>query len=192
MRRGRRYREDAPVPGASRATVCTPCTLRARSTGVDSSKLAPIPVSTSSGDPVPRTEVRSRTPSTSTYRICGSSSGEGADTGDVPSDDQRLHGLGALVGVDDLDVAHVPDDVVLEQHAVTAQHVARLGDDLPCLARVVELGEAGDRVGEAAVLLQSRELHAVELHPGDLGEHLDEAVLDDLEAAQRLAELQAL
>src|SRR3954468_17358355 len=144
MRRGRRYREDAPVPGASRARVCTPCSLRAHSTGVDSSKLAPIPVSTSSGDPVPRTEVRSRTPSTSTYRICGSVLGEGADTGDVPSDDQRLHGLGALVGVDDLDVAHVPDDVILEQHAVAAKQVARIGDHLAGLARVIELGQAGD------------------------------------------------
>jgi hypothetical protein len=32
--------------------------------------------------------------------------------------------------VDDLDVAHVVDDVVLEQHAVAAQHVARVGDHL--------------------------------------------------------------
>ena len=54
--------------------------------------------------------------------------------GDVAPDDQRLHRLGALVGVDDLDVAHVADDVVLEQDAVAAEHVARLGDDLraPC------------------------------------------------------------
>ena len=43
-------------------------------------------------------------------------------------DDQRLHGLGALVGVDDLDVAHVADDVVLQQDAVAAEQVARLGD----------------------------------------------------------------
>ena len=31
-------------------------------------------------------------------------SGEGAHSGDIAPDDQRLHGLGALVGVDYLDV----------------------------------------------------------------------------------------
>src|SRR6185503_484030 len=59
-------------------------------------------------------------------------------------------------------------------------------------AGVVELGEARDRVREAAVLLEAGELHTVELHAGDLGEHLDEALLDDLEGAERLAELRAL
>ena len=57
------------------------------------------------------------------------------------------------------------------------------------LARVVELRQAGDRVGHPAVVLEAGELHAVELHAGHLGEHLDEPVLDDLEAGQRLAEL---
>ena len=117
---------------------------------------------------------------------------EGADAGDVAADDQRLHGLGALVGVDDLDVALVADHVVLEQDAVAAEQVARLGDHAARLARVVELGQAGDRVGQAAGRLQARDLHAVELHAGHLGEHLHEPVLDDLERAQRLAELLAL
>src|SRR6188472_983984 len=35
-------------------------------------------------------------------------------------------------------------------------------------------------------------LHAEELHAGHFGGHLDEPVLDDLEAAERLAELVAL
>src|SRR6478609_5276339 len=89
MRRGRRYREDLPVPGASRATVCTLCALRARSNGTEISKLAPMPVSTSSGIPAPRTEVRSRSPSTSTYRMRGLLSSGGADTGDVLPRDER-------------------------------------------------------------------------------------------------------
>src|SRR6266540_7216036 len=131
MLRGRWYRVDSPVPGASRAIVCTPCELSARSRGADNSRLAPMPVSRSSGDPVPRTEVRSRTPSTSTYRMRGSPSGdvlsgERADTGDVLPDDERLDGLGALVGVDGLDVGHVPHDVEVQQDAVAAEQV-------PCL-----------------------------------------------------------
>ena len=36
---------------------------------------------------------------------------ERAYAGDVAPDDQGLHRLGALKGVDDLDVAHVPDHV---------------------------------------------------------------------------------
>jgi hypothetical protein len=75
---------------------------------------------------------------------------------------------------------------VLEQDAVAAEQVAGVGDDLAGFAGVVELGQAGDRVGEAAGLLQAGELHAGELHAGDLGEQLHEPVLDDLNRAQRL------
>ncbi len=118
-------------------------------------------------------------------------SGEGPDAGDVAADDQRLHRLGPLVRVDRLDVGHVPNHVVLQQDSVAAEHVTRLGADLTGLARVVELREPGDRVAELAALGQPTDLHAVELHRGDLGEHLHEPVLDDLEAAQRPAELLA-
>src|SRR4029077_5485268 len=99
MRRGRRYREDLPVPGASSATVCTLCAFRARSNGTEITKLAPMPVSTSSGSPAPRTEVRSRSPSTSTYRMRGLLSSRGADTGDVLPRDERLPGLGVALEI---------------------------------------------------------------------------------------------
>jgi hypothetical protein len=46
--------------------------------------------------------------------------GERPDAGDVAPDDQGLHCLGAFVRVDDLYVAHVADDVVLQQDAVAA------------------------------------------------------------------------
>src|SRR3954451_1041441 len=100
---------------------------------------------------------------------------------DVTAHDQRLHRLGALVGVDGLDVGHVADDVVLEQDPVAAEQIARLGDDLPRLARVVELGEARDRRRGVARLGEAPDLHAVELHAGHLGEHVHEALLHDLE-----------
>src|SRR2546429_6380748 len=72
-------------------------------------------------------------------RAASGTSGEGADPGDVPAHDQRLDGLGALVGVQHLDVGHVADHVVLEQDPVAPQQVTGLGDHLPCLAGVVEL-----------------------------------------------------
>src|SRR4029450_5005905 len=130
IRRGRRYAVDRPTPGASKLITCTPRADSARSNGAPRSRLAPSPVISSSGGPQPRTEVRSRTPSTSTNRIC-CWSGEGADTGDLSSDDQRLDGLGALVGVDRLDVGHVPHDVEVQQDAVAAEQVAGLRDGLP-------------------------------------------------------------
>src|SRR3954466_11424037 len=108
---------------------------------------------------------------------------------DVTAHDQRLHRLGALVGVDGLDVGHVADDVVLEQDPVAAEQIARLGDDLPRLARVVELRQAGDGGGGVARLREPADLHAVKLHAGDLSEHMHEPLLHDLEGGERLAEL---
>src|SRR4051812_29375088 len=116
---------------------------------------------------------------------------ESGHAGDVTPDDQRLHRLGPFEGVDDLDVTHVADHVVLQQDPVAAEQVTRLGDHPARLARVVELRQAGDRVRQPAGLLEARDLHAVELHAGHLGEHLHEPVLDDLEADERLAELLA-
>jgi hypothetical protein len=48
------------------------------------------------------------------------------------------------------------------------------------------------RVRELPGVLEAGELHAVQLHTGDFREHADEALLDDLEAAERLPELDAL
>ncbi len=47
-------------------------------------------------------------------------------------------------GVDGFEVGHVPDDVVVEEDAVAAEHVTRVGDQAACLARVVHLGQARD------------------------------------------------
>src|SRR3712207_1163823 len=121
------------MPGASRLITCRPRAASSRSNGAASSRLAPRPVTSSSGRPVPRTDVRSRTSPTSTERISAgaevtgpSLSREGRDAGDVAADDQPLDSLGALVGVDGLDVGHVPDDVEVQQDPVAPQQVPRL------------------------------------------------------------------
>jgi hypothetical protein len=59
---------------------------------------------------------------------------ERADPGDGAADDQRLHGLGALEGVDRLQVSQVPGDLAAEQDPVAAQHVPRVDGDRPRLA----------------------------------------------------------
>src|SRR6516162_5039096 len=129
IRGGQRYGLERPMPGASKLIACRPRAASSRSNGTPRSRLAPSPVISSSGGPDPRTEVRSRTPPASTNRMAPSS-GEGAGTGDVPAHDERLDGLGAFVGVDRLDVGHVPHDVEVQQDAVAAEQVPRLGDDL--------------------------------------------------------------
>src|SRR6266705_1741372 len=48
---------------------------------------------------------------------------------DVAPGDGRLDRIGALEGVPGLDVGHVPKHVVVEQDAVAAEQVARLGED---------------------------------------------------------------
>ena len=130
--------------------------------------------------------------STSKHDAADDRGGQHRAQRDPPADDQRLHRLGALERVDRLDVGHVAHHVVLEQDAVAAEQVAGLGDHPARLARVVELRQARDRVRHPPRRLEASELHAVELHRRDLCEHLDEAVLDDLKARQRLAELLAL
>src|SRR6476661_7412880 len=58
-------------------------------------------------------------------RLCPPAGGsaKGVDPGDGPADDQRLHRIGALVGVDGLDVRVVPGHVVIQQNPVAAQDV---------------------------------------------------------------------
>src|SRR6266566_9583378 len=107
IRRGQAYGVDCPMPGASKLIACSPRPASSRSKGAPRSRFAPIPVIRSSGGPEPRTAVRSRTPPAST-NLMARWSGEGAGTGDVPADDEGLDGLGSFIGVDGLDVGHVP------------------------------------------------------------------------------------
>src|SRR6516164_9800596 len=191
IRCGQRYGLDSPMPGASKLTACTPRAASSRSKGAPRSRLAPSPVIMRRGGPDPRTAVRIRTPPASTNRMVRPS-GESAGTGDVPADDECLDGLGAFVGVDRLNVGHVPHYVEVQEDAIAAEQVACFGDDLTGLAGVVHLGNRRDGVGQFAFLDEAAEPQAVELHRADLGQHLNQLVLHDLEAHERLAELLAL
>src|SRR5215471_7296064 len=119
IRCGQRYGLDSPMPGASKLTACTPRAASSRSNGAPRSRLAPSPVIMRRGGPDPGTAVRIRTPPASTNRMVRPS-GESAGTGDVPADDERLDGLGAFVGVDRLNVGHVPHHVEVQQDAIAA------------------------------------------------------------------------
>jgi hypothetical protein len=47
-----------------------------------------------------------------------------------PPEDQRMHIVGAFIGIDRLEIEHVPDDVKLIRYAIGAVHVARRSRNL--------------------------------------------------------------
>src|SRR3954469_11759092 len=104
------------------------------------------------------TGVRRPVLSDPTPRVSGASRGEASrerrEPGDLAAEDQRLDGLGALVGVHELHVGQVAGDVVPEQQAVAAEDVPGLGADGPRLAGVVHLGHGCHRAGQPALHLE--------------------------------------
>src|SRR5208282_4837307 len=69
---------------------------------------------------------------------------EGRDAGLGAAQDQGVHVVRALVGVDRLEVEQVPDDVEFVDDAVTAVHIARRARDIERLAAGVALHDRGD------------------------------------------------
>src|SRR5918993_1541370 len=155
----------------SKLITCSPREATSRSKGTPKSRLAPSPVIISTGGPEPRTDVRSRTPLTSTNRVVADLR-ERAHTRDVPSHDQGLDGLGALIGVNRLDVGHVPHDMEVEQNAVATEQVPCLGYDVPGLSGAFHLCDRSDGVGHPALFDEPGQPQAVQLHRADLREHL--------------------
>src|SRR5215207_4528242 len=97
--------------------------------------------------------------------------------------------VGALVGIDALDISHVLHDAVVEEDTVAAEHVAGEGRDAAGFRDVVHL-EHRDRCGvEPAGVLEAADMDGEELAEGDLIDHLDELLLHELEAGYGLPEL---
>src|SRR5215218_9269455 len=117
---------------------------------------------------------------------------ERLDAGLRAPEDQRVHVVRALVGIDGLKVLRMAHDVVLFLDAVAAVHVAGDSGDIERLAAVVALDQ-GDHLGRRFALVQEaadaqRSLQA----EGDLGLHVGELFLHELGGRQRPAELLAL
>src|SRR5262245_20734016 len=119
-------------------------------------------------------------------------SDEGAEPGDRLADDQVLHLVRALVGVERLGIREEARNVVVGDNAVAAEHLSRPGDRLTRLGRRERLRKRRLLVRQLAFV---RELGCANRHAlagGDVGEHLRKEVLNQLERGDRLSELQSL
>ena len=100
--------------------------------------------------------------------------------------------VGALVGVDHLQVHHVADDAELVGDAVAAEHVARHARHVERLAAGVALHDRGDLDRGGALVLHAAEAQAALQAERDLGLHVGELLLDELVGGERAAELLAV
>src|SRR5216683_6325962 len=119
-------------------------------------------------------------------------SDESTEPRDRPADDQVLHLVGALVGVEGLGIGKEAGSVVVGDDAVAAEQLAPPGDRLAHPARAECLRERCVLVSQLAVVVQLRQPRHQALAGGDVAEHLGQQVLNQLERRDRLAELQAI
>ena len=120
-------------------------------------------------------------------------SDEGAEAGDGLADDQVLHLIGAFVGVERLGIRKEPRDLVVGDDSVAAEQLAGPRDRLAALGRAERLGERRMGVSQLAFGLQLRLARTIRhCEAVMLREHFGEKILNQLERADRLSELQAL
>src|ERR1700676_2161290 len=85
-----------------------------------------------------------------------SRSNERADAGDRLADDQVLHLIGALVGVERLDVVEEARDIVVGDDAIAAQELASPGDRFARLGGAERLCERRMVIAELAFVVELR------------------------------------
>src|SRR5213082_2990932 len=112
--------------------------------------------------------------------------------GDFLAEDERMHIVRPLVRVHRLEVGEVAHRLILRQDAVGAEQAARLARHVGGDVHVVALGEGHLLRRDLPLVLEPPQLQAQELRLGDLGEHLREPRLLQLETADRLPEHQAV
>src|SRR3984957_2130152 len=117
---------------------------------------------------------------------------EGAETRDSLPEDQILHLKRPFVGVERFAVGKEARDLVVGDNAVAAKQLAGPCNGLAALGRTERLGKRRVGVCKLALGMQLRLAHNQALRGGDVGDHFREQVLDQLERADRPAELQAL
>src|SRR5215510_973003 len=109
-----------------------------------------------------------------------------------PPQDQRVHIVGALVGVDGLEVGGVTHDVILDLNAVAAVHVAGGAGDVERLAAIVPLDQRNHLRRDSALIEQTSDAQGALQAQRNLRLHVGQLFLYQLRGRQRSAELLAL
>jgi hypothetical protein len=117
---------------------------------------------------------------------------KGAQVGDGLADHQILHLVGTLVGVQRLAVGEEARDFIIGDYAVVAKQLSRLCDGLSALGGGERLGKRCVSVSQLTFGMQLCLTRDQALRRRDIGEHLGEMILHQLERADGPAELQAL
>src|SRR4029450_10454764 len=126
-------------------------------------------------------------------RLCYTGSDtERVEARDVAAHDEHVDVVRALVGVDRLEIHHVAHDGVLVHDAGGAQDVAGQARGVERHLDIVHLGQRDLLWPHPTRVLEAAELETQELRLGDLVDHPDQLLLDELEGADGLAELDAL
>src|SRR5690606_27028297 len=97
---------------------------------------------------------------------------EGLDAGLGAAQDEGVDVVGALIGIDRLQVHDMTDDMVFIRYAVAAVHVARHAGDVQGLAAGVALDQRDRLRGELALILQAPGLQASQEADGNFRLHV--------------------
>ena len=100
--------------------------------------------------------------------------------------------MGALIGVDRLEVAHVPHDLEFLGNAVTAMHVASHARNIQRLAAIVALDDGDHFRCRICLVHQSAHPQGALQAEGDFRLHVGKFFLKELRLSQRPAELLAV
>src|ERR1700741_1231279 len=119
-------------------------------------------------------------------------SDEGAEPGDSLTDNQVLHLIGALVGVQRFGIREKPCRLIVGNDSVATENLACPCHGFPALRRGECLGQRRMGVSKLAFGMQLSLAHDQALRSRDVGDHLCEQILDQLERSDWPAELQAL
>jgi|GEM_PF-102766 len=114
------------------------------------------------------------------------------DAGLRPAQNEGMDVMGALVGVHDLQIDHVPRDPELIVNAIAPEHVARLARDIERLAAGIALHQGGDFHGGGAVILHPPQAQATLQCQADLGLHVGKFFLHQLIGRQGTPELASI
>src|SRR5262249_40450461 len=116
----------------------------------------------------------------------------GAEPGDLLAHDQVLHLIGAFVGVERLGIGEEARHVIIDEDAVAAEQLSRPGNRLARLGRRERLRKRRLLFVKLPLVRELCRANHHALARPDVADHLRKLVLNELERADRLSELQSL